>query len=191
MTHPQNGRTTAKRITVAMRRAKALEMKMAGHSIPEIMALGYRTAAAVYQDLDRALASYVGAAVEAMRTLENGRLDQSLIRLAEIEAKVREVRDRPHITVNNGRVITVPDPDDKSKEVPLLDDEPILHASKVLIGIEDMRNKIGARRAKLNGLDAPQTFHIMTSGQIEAAINELRAEMDALDADALADADPV
>lgn len=183
--------TSPRRIQTALRRRQAIEMRLAGVPVPEIAErLRYTSTGAVYQDIGRALVAYVAEPAEELRALELARMDQTLMRLDEREARVLEVRDRPHWTVSNGHVVTVTvrNPDTGVETVePLADDGPVLAATAQLMAIEKQRADVQARRAKLIGLNAPEKHEVFTIDQIDAELARLDAEI-AMRADA--DAQP-
>lgn len=157
-----------------------MQDRIDGVPIPEIqIRYRYKSPAAVYQDLSRALDAFVGAPAAELRALEVARMDAQLVRFNEMELRVREVRDREHITVNNGRVITVPgkDADGNDKDIPLIDDEPVLRATAQLLAIEDRRGHVQERRAKLIGLNAPTKVSVITDEAIEDELATIAAEI--------------
>jgi hypothetical protein len=176
-------------LAVALRRAKALELRIAGKSPAEIVDadIGYRTAHHVVVDVGRALAATVAEPAADVRAMELLRLDQALQRLAEDEAKVRAVRDREHVTVSHGRVIYVKD--DAGNDVPLIDDAPVLQANAQLMAIEDRRRHIQDRRAKYLGLDAPAKVQVISDDDLNREEQRLAAELAELE-QAAAGADP-
>jgi hypothetical protein len=92
--------------------------------------------------------------VDEYRAIELGRLEQGLERLANMEASVREVMGRKHITVNNGRVIKVINPETLAEE-PVEDDTFILQAVDRLNRIEESRRRTSDSIRRLLGLDMP------------------------------------
>lgn len=71
-----DGPNSPRRVKVAQRRGKALEMRRAGYRLDEIAAaLGYRSRSAVSQDLSRALARIVDEPARDVLALELSRLD--------------------------------------------------------------------------------------------------------------------
>lgn len=90
------------------------------------------------------------------------KLDMELVRLEQLEAKVRRVLDAEHITVNNGKVIH-----DPRTDTPLADDSPVLQAADRLVKIEDARRRNAERRARLLGLDAEQKVSLSGSVRYE------------------------
>lgn len=90
---------------------------------------------------------------EAARQFELDRLDAELVRLDGLEASVREVLERHHVTVSNGQIVRL-------DGEPLLDDAPVLQAADRLLKIEDSRRKNGESRRKLLGLDAPSRVSV-------------------------------
>jgi hypothetical protein len=134
------------------------QLKLDGHSFRAIEAItaapdgptrGDRIPWTTARDLLREeLARRVDPKIDAYRVLHLERLEAELLRLDELEARAREVLDRHHITVNNGRVINV-------DGQPLQDDGPVLAAIDRLLKIEDARRKNNESQRKLLGLDAP------------------------------------
>ncbi|HKR51992.1 MAG TPA: hypothetical protein VJT72_20925 [Pseudonocardiaceae bacterium] len=124
---------------------------------------GHRISATTAKELVYAEAARrLDPRVEAWRAIESERLEASLVRLTQsaerldgLEAAALAVLEREHITVNNGRVISIGD-------TPLPDDGPALQAIGRLTRIEDTRRAIEESRRrvseslrKLHGLDAP------------------------------------
>lgn len=170
-------RTSRSRIEVALRRAQALQMRIDGVPVAEIMEqLGYKQHGHFYQDIERALDTYVGRPAEHLRALEVARMDQQLVRYNEMAERVLEVRDREHITVNNGRVITV-SAGPGEPEVPLIDDEPVLRATAQLLAIEDRRADVQLRRSKLLGLNAPAKVAVITDEALNDELVRTAAEV--------------
>lgn len=149
----------AQRALTSERRAQLIRLRVAGKGFDEIAELlEYPTRGAATKDFKRALEQNLdeeGAAVATYRQLENERLDAELVRLNDMETKVRAVLDNRHIVVSNGRVILDPD-----TEEPMDDDAIVLQAVDRLVKIEDARRRNGERRAKLNGLDAPERTEV-------------------------------
>jgi hypothetical protein len=143
----------------AEKAAIVFQLKLDGHSFRAIEAItaapdgptrGDRIPWTTARDLLREeLARRVDPKIDAYRVLHLERLEGELLRLDELEARAREVLDRHHITVNNGRVIKLDDGE------PLLDDGPVLAAIDRLLKIEDARRKNNESQRKLLGLDAP------------------------------------
>ena len=155
--------TDRRRTATAERRARALKLRSAGATLDDIMAAvpGYKTRAAVSQDISRALAVLRTEPAEEMRALANERLDL-LWRTA------MRILGRTHYVVSNGRLMT-------NDGQPMRDDDPTLRAIGVLLQIEQ-------RRARLNGLDAPKQVEVITIDAVEAEIRRLSAELGAVEA---------
>lgn len=121
--------------------------------------------------------------VDAYRTLALASLEASLERLHNMEESVRTVMAREHITVNNGRVIRVANPQ-TGEEEPVADDTFILQAVDRLTRIEESRRKTNESIRKLLGLDAPAkvdaTVTEVTQQDIE--LQEMVAELQAKNA---------
>lgn len=92
--------------------------------------------------------------VDEYRAIELGRLEAALERLHNMEESVRQVMTRKHITVNNGRVIRVENPE-TGEEEPVEDDTFILQAVDRLTRIEESRRRTGEAIRRLLGLDMP------------------------------------
>ncbi|MGW8679649.1 hypothetical protein ACWGNN_01020 [Streptomyces sp. NPDC055817] len=141
--------------------ALVFDLKVQGLSFRAIDALtqapdgptsGHRVSASTAKDMVREEAARrVDPKVDEWRAMELARLDGSLERLKGLEDAARRVLEREHITVNNGRIITL----DGS---PLPDDGPVLAAIDRLIKVEDARQRNSESRRKLLGLDAPAKF---------------------------------
>jgi hypothetical protein len=115
--------------------------------------------------------------VDEWRAVQVVRLEAALSRLDGLEAAAIKVLEREHITVNNGRIITL----DGS---PLPDDGPVLAAIDRLIKVEDARVRNGEALRRILGLDMPaKVDHTVTeTTQQDIAVQELVAEMRAKNA---------
>jgi hypothetical protein len=137
------------------------DLKLSGHSFRTIDTLsqapdgptgGHRVSATTAKELVREeVARRIDPKVDEWRAFELGRLDAALVRLDGLEAAARQVLEREHITVNNGRIIVLDD-------APLPDDGPVLAAIDRLIKVEDARQRNSESRRKLLGLDAPAKY---------------------------------
>lgn len=158
--------TDRRRAAATDRRARALKLRAAGATLDDIMAAvpGYKSRAAVSQDISRALATLRTEPADEMRALGNERLDL-LWRTA------MQILGRTHYLVSNGRLMTTTDGQ------PMRDDDPALRAIGVLLNVEQ-------RRARLNGLDAPKQVEVITLDAVEAEIRRLNAELGRVEADA-------
>jgi hypothetical protein len=165
-------KTSPRRITVALRRAEALRMRLAGATYVEIAAAipGYKTTAAAAQDIQRALAATVAEPAAEVRAMLLMRYDRILADLAEDERLVREVRDRTHYVVSQGKVVHL-------NGQPLVDDEPVLRATAQLVAIKAAQRATDADRRKLLGLDAPAQL-VITDDAIDREIRELSEQLD-------------
>ncbi|KND45377.1 hypothetical protein [Streptomyces stelliscabiei] len=111
---------------------------------------GKRVPAGTARDLVRdEAARRVDPKVDAWRAIVVERLEAAHARLDRMEAAAHKVLERHHITVNNGRIITLDDGE------PLLDDGPVLAAIDRLAKIEDARLKNNESLRRLFGLDMP------------------------------------
>ena len=150
-------KTSPRRIEIAERRKKATQMRQAGASYETIArTMGYKSASNAVQDVQRYLAETAQEATAEVRAMELARLDM-------LWQKAMAVLVRNHITVSNGKVISV---DGKN----LVDDGPTLAAIDRLLKIQE-------RRAKLLGLDAPAKHEVVTIDAVEAEIAKLTAEL--------------
>lgn len=156
-------RTGHRRVATAERRARALKLRTAGATLDDIMATvpGYKTRGAVSQDISRALATLRTEPAEEMKALANERLDL-LWRTA------MQVLGRTHYVVSNGKLMQL-------NGAPMRDGDPTLRAVASLLSIE-------ARRAKLNGLDAPKQVEVITIDLVEREIQRLSAELAGVEA---------
>lgn len=171
----------------AEKAAIVFHLKLDGHSFRAIEAItaapggptgGDRIPWTTARDLLREeLARRVDPKIDQYRALHLERLEGELVRLGELEARARQVLDRHHITVNNGRVIAI-------DGEPLQDDGPVLQAIDRLVRIEDARRKNNAEQRKLLGLDAPTKVDAQVTEvtQQDIAVQELVAEMKAKNA---------
>lgn len=151
-----------RRIDVALRRAEAIKLRIAGMSMKTIAdRLGYCSDIAAYNDIKRALAAATTEPVEEMRQIELARLDV-------LWQKAMMVLARQHLSVSNGRVVHL-------DGTPVPDDAPVLQAIDRLLKIQE-------RRARLLGLDAPRQVEVVTIDAVEAEIKRLNAELAAVDA---------
>jgi hypothetical protein len=151
--HDGQGRF-ARSIETAKRDAIAADLRAKGWTyrrIAEHLNIDVRHA---YDGVKRAMQEIVREPAEAARQFELERLDAELERLDRIEAAVREVLERHHVTVaNNGQIV-------HHDGEPLLDDAPVLQAADRLLKIEDSRRRNGESRRKLLGLDAPSRVSV-------------------------------
>lgn len=123
---------------------------------------GKRVAFASAKEMvDKEAARRIDPKVDAWRAIVVERLEGAHARLDYMEAAARKVLERHHITVNNGRIITV-------DGEPLLDDGPVLAAIDRLAKIEDARLKNNESLRRLFGLDAP--------AKVDATVHEVRQE---------------
>jgi len=138
----------------AKRDAQAAQLRAEGWTYDAIAGeLGYSDRSTCRQAIHRALREIVEEPAEEVRRLELERLDGELHRLNGIEAAVREVLKRHHVTVSNGQIVHL-------DGEPLLDDAPVLQAADRLLKIEEQRRKNGESRRKLLGLDAPSRVSV-------------------------------
>lgn len=168
----QHQKTSPARLAVAIRRAKAIQMRLDGAHYAEIAtALGYRSRGAAVQDVQRALVDLTAEPTAELRALEVGRLDDMYV-------AVMGVLRREHITVSHGHIVEIPDPDNEGAKKPLIDDGPVLAAVDRLLKIQE-------RRAKLLGLDAPTKVTVITDAALDEEEARLAAEIADLERQAL------
>lgn len=145
-------------VETAERDAKAAELKATGMSYGAVArALGFADESGAYRAAQRAMRAIAEPARE-LRALELARLDFAL-------QAAWKIMTMAHIAVSNGRVVLHPE-----TGAPLRDYGPVLAAIDRVI-------RIGERRAKLLGLDAPTKIEAITVDQIEQAINQLAEEL--------------
>ncbi len=148
-----------KSVDTAERDADACRLRTTGASYADIAkALGFADAAGALRAVQRGMQSIVAEPARELRAIELARLDLAL-------RHAWEVMTRVHITVSQGRVVL-----DPATGEPLRDYGPVLAAIDRVI-------RIGERRAKLLGLDAPTRIEAITVDQIEAEINRLALEL--------------
>lgn len=170
----------AQQAATAERRIKLIKMKLDGALFEEIWEeLGYSSIGAATKDFSRALEIRIAeqrTSIEVHREMEVLRLDAELERLTRLYAKVERLLDKQHVSISNGRVVLLHDE-------PIEDDGPVLHVVDRLIRIDESRRKVGERRAKLLGLDAPQRMEVLTIDDIDAQIRELNKQLAASDSE--------
>ncbi|MGI8333455.1 hypothetical protein ACRYCC_26180 [Actinomadura scrupuli] len=154
--------------------AKAAQLRAEGKSYQAIAdAMGWEAKSTAYRAVSRALKDTLGEAPAEVRQLELERLDT-------LWCKAWEVLERPHLTVQHGKVVQRmtgierhPDGIEKlgpdGKPIPvyedILDDGPVLNAIDRLLRIQE-------RRARLLGLDVPVKAHV-TVDQVDPRDLEL------------------
>lgn len=175
----------ARSLTAAQRYAAAAQLRSEGLTYQEIAdELGYSDKRTAWNAVRRLIDSLTIPAAESARKteverleLEFERLDGELDRLDALVPHVETVLKRHHITVNNGKVITLPN-SETGVEEPLLDDGPVLAAVDRLTriaaerrAISDTRRRHSESYRKLLGIDAPTrvdaTVHEVTQQDLE------------------------
>jgi hypothetical protein len=161
---------TASRATqasVAERRTKLIQMRLAGHSFDECATrLGYSSRSAATKDFTRVFEQVTveqRASAEVYREVELARLDDLTV------TATRVLLTKHYVTTQGGRLVEHPE-----TGLPLLDDGPVLQAIDRLLKIQD-------RRAKLLGLDSPQRVEVLTIDAIDRAIADLNGQLAAFD----------
>jgi hypothetical protein len=136
------------------RDAAAARLRSKGKSYRQIgKELGCDVATA-HLAVKRAIAAVVAEPAEAAIAFELERLDAELQRLDDLYRKVMDVLEREHVTVSQGRVVTM----DDGATVP--DDDWILKAVDRLVKIDESRRRNGESRRKLLGLDQPAKMNV-------------------------------
>jgi hypothetical protein len=92
--------------------------------------------------------------VDEYRVVELAHLEASRERILRMEESVREVMARKHVTVNNGHVIRIKNPN-TGEEEPVEDDMFILQAVDRLTRLEEQRRKVSESIRRLLGADMP------------------------------------
>jgi DNA-binding CsgD family transcriptional regulator len=144
-THGQFTRTPD---TVA-RDAEAARLRSKGLSYRAIATELDVDVATAHAAVKRALAEIITEPAEEALAFELARLDAELVRLDDLYRKVEEVLAREHVTVSQGKVVTM----DGGETVP--DDDWILKAVDRLVKIDESRRRNGESRRRLLGLDQP------------------------------------
>lgn len=162
---------SARRVLVAQRRGKALTLRASGATYDEIHAElpydpdnphnGYKTRAALIQDIQRALMATVAQPAADARALEAERLDL-------LWRRAMQVLERTHIMVSHGKVVYS---SADGFENPLTDDAPVLAAIRELRFLSESRRK-------LFGLDAAQVVQVVSDDAIDEEIKRLSAELE-------------
>lgn len=160
----------AKRADLAVRRAKLVQYRLEGRPYDDIYEeLGYSSAHAASRDFSRALESNIAEQRTSMEVYR----EAELMKLDDLTTKAMKVLlSRHFVTTQAGKLVEHPETGQ-----PLLDDAPVLAAIDRLL-------KIGDRRAKLLGLDAPQRLEVLTIDAIDAQIRGLTEQLAALDSEA-------
>jgi Tfp pilus assembly protein PilP len=167
------------------------ELRAQGHSLRAIDRIttdpdgptgGKRISYNVARDLiGEECARRVDPRVDEYRVVELARLEASLERLHNMAESVRTVMARKHITINNGQVIRVLNPETGEKET-VEDDTFILQAVDRLTRLEEQRRKVSESIRRLLGADMPvrvdATVTEVTQQDIELAelVREAKAK---------------
>ncbi len=142
----------------AERAAEAAKLRTTGMSWQDVAdALGFADASGAYR-----------AAQDAMRAIAEPARELRAIELARLDFALRtawQAMTAKHVTVSQGRVVL-----DPVSGEPLRDWAPNLAAIDRVV-------KIGERRARLLGLDAPTKIEAITPDRIEAEIERLAEEL--------------
>lgn len=154
-------------VTLAERDAEAARLKAQGRSYQFISdELGYCDRWHARDRIKKVLRDTLQEAGDELRAIERDRLDR-------LAAAAWGVLERQHITVSNGKVISLPDPD-TGEITPLVDDAPTLQAIDRLLRISESRRK-------LEGLDAPSKVSVDAENlghEIDAILGRLTGPSD-------------
>lgn len=138
------------------RDAEAMRLRSRGWTLPAIAEeLGYGDEANVRRALKAHTERVTGEAAAELRQTQLEELD----RLTAAATAVLEAR---HVTISNGRVVTLPGAEGGAP-VPVEDDAPVLRAAETLLRIQE-------RRSKLLGLDAPVRQDISQSAVVRYTV---------------------
>lgn len=163
-----------RRVDTAARDAEAVKLRADGHTYQAIAErLGYNDRSDARKAIERMITSTVREPADEIRQLE-------LIRLDSLWMQAMQVLTAAHVTVSNGRVVTI---EQDGEPVPVADDAPVLQAIDRLL-------KIMERRSKLLGLDAPAKVEVMSLDRIDQAIADLERELGGAEAGAAEEASP-
>ncbi|WP_199546603.1 hypothetical protein [Streptomyces sp. N35] len=142
------------------------DLRLKGLSLREIDALsrtpdgptgGHRISVTTAKELIYAEAARrVDPRLEAWRAIQVERLEAGLVRLDGLEEAARGVLEREHVTVNNGRIISL-------DGEPLPDDSFVLQAIDRLTRIEESRRRTNESLRKILGLDAPARSEVQVT----------------------------
>lgn len=157
----------AQRAYTAERRAKLIKYRLAGRRYEDIYEeLGYASRQAASRDFSRALEQNIAeqhSSMEVYREAELMKLDDLAVQATRILLTAH------YVVTQSGRLV-----EDPRTGQPMRDDGPALAAIDRLV-------RIGDRRAKLLGLDAPQRMEVLTLDAIDAHIAELNEQLAAAD----------
>jgi len=159
-------RRTAPRVDAAERDAQALELRAAGLSFRQISRRLDCSSTTAYRRVARGLDRTLREPADRVRALELHRLDQ-------LQDAATEVLRVHHVLIQAGRVVV-----DRHGQ-PYPDHGPVLAAVAALL-------RIGERRAKLLGLDAPARLDanlradVYSVSAIDEELARFQAELDAL-----------
>jgi len=136
-------------LATAERDAEAARLRSLGHTYRDIAGILDIDVHTAHDAVKRAMNAVVAEDGANALAFELRRLDEELVRLDDLYAKVMEVLEREHVTVSQGRVVTM----DDGATVP--DDDWILKAVDRLVRIDESRRRNGESRRRLLGLDQP------------------------------------
>lgn len=156
----RRGRTGkfVKSLESAERDREACRLRARGASYEAIAEqLGYGDASHARRAVNACLVAVQAEGVEELRAVQNYQLDV-------LTQTVIEVLERRHLVISaSGKVV-------EHGDTTITDDGPVLAAVDRLL-------KIMERRAKLNGLDAPQSMEVFTLDRIDAEIARLSQQL--------------
>jgi len=140
-------------LQTAERRRRAAELRSQGLSYRKIAAEMGIDVKQAFDYVKHAMQSVIQTAGEEAVSFELTQLDEELVRLDALYETVTQVLEREHVTVSQGRVVTLDD-------APVPDDDWILKAVDRLVRIDEARRRNGESRRRLLGLDQPAKTQI-------------------------------
>jgi hypothetical protein len=147
--------------------AQAVRLRCEGYTFQQIADEMGVSVAAAFKRVRRGYARMPGP-----KAVEQKRSD--LQALADAERMVWQILERPHVVVQNGKVVTVKirEADGTVTERPVPDDAPSLEAIDRLL-------KIWERRARAEGTDAPgrRSIEVVTKDALMESMERMTAEM--------------
>lgn len=170
------------------RAQRAYELTLAGNTTRQVSALmqaeGYRQIS--QPTVSRLLKEWAEAAILPMAkehvTREFDRLMAQRVRLDEQMARAWQICERFHFATNNAGVVMIYEDGPDFPGRPVQDSGPELQALKVMQGIESLQLANSEAMAKLFGYRAPEEHKHTITTEVDAAVADLVAQMNARDA---------
>lgn len=175
------------------RAQRAYELALSGNSTRQVSALmkaeGYRDISHV--TVSRLIKEWAERAILPMAkehvTREFDRLMAQRLRLDVQMARAWQICERFHFATNNAGVVMVYEDGPETPGRPVQDSGPELQALKVMQGIESLQLANSEAMAKLFGYRAPDAHTVTVTTEVDKAVADLVAEMNARDAAARPD----